>query len=191
MKYKLSIDKDEINLLPTMNWKGEIIEVETLHGALRAVALLNQESVVGFDTETKPSFKKGEVYTPALLQLATKEQAFIFRLKFFEPPQELIDFLSNPNILKVGVGVIDDVYALDKIIKFKPEGFIDLSKEVRKRGFLNEGLRALTAIFLGFRLPKGAKLTNWEKVELNENELQYAAFDAVVGLLIYEKIQEL
>jgi len=190
MKYNLSIEKDDINLLPIMDWSGEIIEIETPEGALRALDLLSREKMVGFDTETRPSYTRGIIYTPALLQLATNDHAYIFRLKFFDIPKELIDFLSNPNIQKIGVGIPDDLHGLKMIMNFKPDGFVDLSKEVRKRGFQNEGLRALTAIFLGKRLTKGAKHTNWEMIELPRPALKYAAFDAVVGLLIYEKILE-
>lgn len=186
--YQSSISKDEINLLPIMEFEGEIIEIVTLEGALKALDLLKEEPVLGFDTETRPSFKKGESYLPALLQLATSERAFIFRLKFFEPPEEMFALLSNPKVLKVGVGIADDLNALQKLRKFKPEGFQDLSLMVRKLGFTSEGLRALTGIFLGKRLLKGAKVTNWEKPELSPAQIKYAGTDAVVGLLIYQKI---
>lgn len=190
MKYNLSIEKDDINLLPPMNWDGEIIEIVTPQGALKALDLLSREKMVGFDTETRPSYTKGTIYTPAMIQLATQQQAFIFRLKFYDTPRELIDFLSNPKILKIGVGIPDDLHGLKMIMDFKPDGFIDLSKEVRKRGYQNEGLRALTAIFLGRRLSKSATHTNWEMRELSASALKYAALDAVVGLLIYQKILE-
>lgn len=188
MKYPTSIDKEEINLLPPMEFAGEIIEVETLPGALKAIELLSQEKMVGFDTETRPAFVKGESYTPALLQLATRQRAYIFRLKFYEPPKELGDLLSNPDVLKIGVGISDDLRGLKRIIDFHPAGFVDLSLEVRKRGFTSEGLRALTAIFLGRRLIKGSTRTNWERKDLTSAQIKYAAADAAVGLLIYEKI---
>lgn len=188
VKYRTSIEKDEINLLPPMQFDGEIILVETQAGARRALALLSQEKMVGFDTETKPAFTKGESYTPALLQLATKERAFIFRLKYFEIPSELTEFLSNPNILKVGVGIADDLSALKKIMTFTPQGFIELSAEARKMKVMNEGLRALTAIFLERRLLKGATRSNWEREVLTDAQISYAAIDALVGLLIYEKM---
>lgn len=182
------LQKEEINLLPEFEWDGEIIEIVTIQGALKAISLLSTEKVVGFDTETRPAFKKGEYYTPALLQLATKERAFLFRLKQFELPPELGDFLGDDRILKAGVGIRDDLIGLGKILSFEPKGFVDLSLEARKRGLAEEGLRPLTARVLGYRLLKGSKITNWERTDLSEGQLLYAAFDAVVGLLIYEKL---
>ncbi len=191
MTYKEHLTKDEINLLPLMDWDGEIIEIVTTEGAIKAFNILKEERMLGFDTETRPAFQKNQSYTPALLQVATATRAFIFRLKFFEAPQELIDFLSDPSILKIGVGVHDDIQGLKKIYKFKPDGFVDLSVEARKRGFKNESLRGLTAIFLEKRLSKGAKLMNWENEVLTDKMIKYAAMDAVIGLLIYDKILEL
>ena len=189
MLYKRSIEKDDIALLPPMEFEGEIIMVETLEGAKKAFALLAQEKVVGFDTETRPSFSKGESYLPAILQLATTERAYLFRLDFYKPPQELVDFLSNAEILKVGVGILDDLRGLNKLIEFKPDGYIDLARVAKENDIENFGLRALTAIFLDKRLLKGAKVTNWEMKKLSNAQIAYAATDAVVGLLIYEKMK--
>lgn len=190
-EYKDYLSKEDINLLPPMDWDGEIIEIVTPEGAQKALKLIAEEKVVGFDTETKPSFVKNQIFTPALLQVATHTRAYIFRLKFFEPPQEIADFLSNPNILKVGVGIHDDLLGLKRIIKFTPGGFVDIAVEARKRGFKNEGLRGLTGIFLEKRLSKGAKLMNWENEVLPEKMMRYAALDAVLGIMIYDKLMEL
>lgn len=146
---------------------------------------------MGFDTETRPAFTKGESYTPALLQLSTPEYAFIFRLKFYEPTKEMRDFLSNPKIKKVGVGIHDDLLALKKIMKFEPAGFVDLADEAKKLGFESFSLRALLAIFTGTRLLKGARRTNWERKDLTNAQIKYAALDAVAGQLIYEKLSAL
>jgi ribonuclease D len=185
---QLSIDKDEINLLPTMEFDGEIIEIVTPEGAVRAAEILNKEKMLGFDTETRPSFTKGESYTPAILQLATHEKAFIFRLKFFPFPKELVTVLENPEIEKVGIGIKDDLVGLGKIVKMKPAGFVDLAEILKKKGVTSASLRSLTAIFLGRKLVKKAKTTNWERTDLTEAQIRYAAIDAVVGYLIYEKI---
>jgi ribonuclease D len=188
---RLTIDKEEINLLPPMDFEGEIIEIVTGDGAKRAVEILATEKILGFDTETRPSFTKGESYTPCLLQLATHEKAFLFRLKFYPFPEELKSLLENPQILKVGIGIKDDLHGLAKIIKLKPAGFVDLAEEMKKKGMTSASLRSLTAILLGRRLFKKAKTTNWERRELTPAQIKYAAIDAVVGYLIYEKILEL
>jgi ribonuclease D len=185
---RLSIDKEEINLLPPMDFEGEIVEIVTPEGARRAVEVLCREKVLGFDTETRPSFSKGESYTPAILQLANDKQAFIFRLKFFAFPPEIVGLLEDESILKVGIGIKDDLVGLGKIVNFRPGGFLDLAEEVKKFGVSGAGLRSLTAIFLGKKLFKKAKTTNWERTDLTLAQIKYAATDAVVGYLIHEKI---
>lgn len=185
---KLSIEKEEINLLPPMDFDGEIIEIVTPEGAKKAVELLKQEKVLGFDTETRPSFTKGESYTPCLIQLATDKQAFLFRIKFYPFPPELIELLEDPGVLKAGIGIKDDLHGLAKIIKFKPDGFVDLAEVVKKKGIANASLRSLTAIVLGKRLFKKAKTTNWERKDLTPAQIKYAAIDAVVGYLIHQKV---
>lgn len=187
---KRSIDKEEINLLPTMDFDGEIIEIVTPEGALKAVEILREEKVLGFDTETRPSFRKGEVYTPAILQLATDKRAFIFRLKFYPFPEPLRELLESPDVLKTGIGIKDDLHGLAKIIKFKPGGFVDLAESVKKLGIESASLRSLTAIFIGKKLLKKAKTTNWERTDLTGAQIKYAAIDAVVGYLIYEELQK-
>jgi ribonuclease D len=184
----LTIDKEEINKLPAMEFPGEIIEVVTPEGAKRAVEVLMKEKVLGFDTETRPSFTKGESYTPSLLQLSTATHAFLFRLKFYEFPDSLKELLESPDVIKTGIGIKDDIHGLNKIIKFKPAGFVDLAEEVKHFGMTSASLRSLTAIFLERRLFKKAKTTNWERRELTDAQIRYAAIDAYVGLLIYEKI---
>lgn len=188
---RLTIDKEEINLLPPMDFDGEIVEIVTPEGARRAAEILRSEKVLGFDTETRPSFTKGESYTPSILQLATGEKAFLFRLKFYPLPDEMISILENPGIVKVGIGNKDDLIGLGKIINFKPAGFVDLAEEMKKKGMTSASLRSLTAIFLGKRLFKKAKTTNWERRDLTPAQIKYAAIDAVVGYLIYQKISEL
>lgn len=191
MDLKLTIDKEEINLLPPMEFDGEIIEIVTPEGAARACELLMQEKVLGFDTETRPSFKKGESYTPCLLQLATREKAFLFRIQFYPFPKELVALLESPDVLKTGIGIKDDIHGLNKIVKFTPAGFVDLAEEMKKRGMTSASLRSLTAILLGKRLFKKTKTTNWERKYLTPAQIMYAAIDAVVGVLIYDRIQEL
>lgn len=187
--YKKFVTKEEINALPMLEYGGRIELIDTHAHAHQALIHLKHEKILGFDTESRPSFKKGESYGVALLQLATKDTAYLFRVSKMPPLQELSDLLSNPEVTKVGLAIHDDVKGLQKILPaLKPHGFVDLAKEAEKKGFTSLGLRPLTAIFLEMRLSKGAKVTNWDRTTLTEAQLKYAASDALVGLLIYEKL---
>jgi ribonuclease D len=190
MNFSTSITKEEINLLPLLEYEGEAILIETDKGCVRAIGELIQEKVLGFDTETRPSFSKGEYHKCALLQLSGKKRAYLFRLNKISFTAELAALLANPEILKVGVAVHDDVKALQKLHPFDPAGFIDLNTVGEKNGIENLGLRSLSAIFLHKRLSKGAKLTNWDQDDLTRAQVEYAANDALVGLQIYEKMLE-
>jgi len=189
--YLKHITKEQINELPMHEYRGKIIVIETFEGALKAIALLLKEKILGFDTETRPSFQKGEVYQVSLLQLATEDCAYLFRLNKIPFPKELTQILSNANIIKAGVGIRDDIKGFQKLHAFEPQGFVDLSHEAGNLGFTSFGLRALTGIFLGERLSKAAKVTNWENMHLTPAQIKYAASDAYVGLKIFEKIMEL
>lgn len=190
--YKKFISKDEINTLPMLEYEGQIELIQSHAHAHMALAKLKHEKILGFDTESRPSFKKGESHGVALLQLATSDCAYLFRVSKMPHLQELSDLLSNPEVIKVGLAVHDDLKGLQKIFpEMRPHGFIDLAREVEKLGFTSLGLRALTAIFLQKRLSKAAKITNWERPGLTEAQLKYAANDALAGLKIYEKLMQL
>lgn len=182
---KLSITKDEINQLPRYEYQGTIVLIDSQEQAQDAVTKLQSEKILGFDTETKASFKKGEAYDISLLQLATSTHAYLFRLNKFKLFPELVSILSNPNIIKAGVAIRDDVNGLNKLYPFEAQQFLDLAHIAKKRNIQNFGLRALTAICLHKKLSKKEKISNWEKEELTPGQIQYAACDAAVGLEIY------
>ncbi len=188
MTFANNITKDEINLLPLLEYEGEAILIETDQGCIRALGELTKEKVLGFDTETRPSFSKGQYFKVAILQLSGPKRAYLFRLNKIKFTDELAALLADPEILKVGVAVHDDVKALQKLHSFEPGGFIDLNTVAEKNGIENLGLRSLTAIFLHLRLSKGAKLTNWDNDDLTRPQVEYAALDALVGLQIYNKM---
>jgi ribonuclease D len=189
MSFLTNIDKDAINDLPVQDFCGRIEVVETEEHAREAVRELEHVALLGFDTETRPSFRAGEVYKVALLQLASDDCAYLFRLNLIGGlPPEVAALLANPDITKAGVAIHDDVKGLQKLHPFEAAGFVDLAVEAKKRGVQTFGLRALAAIYLGTRLMKGAKLTNWEGRHLTPPQLSYAANDAHVGLLIYRKM---
>lgn len=189
-EYPKFISKDDINTLPMMMFTGRLEVIEDLAHATKVIDKLRSEKILGFDTETRPSFTKGEFHPVALIQLATTDCAYLFRLNKMPFPKDLLDLFSSPDIIKAGVAILDDLRGIQKMIAFEPQGFVDLSTEVKKKGFESLGLRALTAIFLQKRLSKAAKITNWEKDNLSDDQLKYAANDALAGLLIYKKLLE-
>jgi ribonuclease D len=156
-----------------------------------AVRLLEQESILGFDTETRPAYRKGESYPPALLQLAGANEVFIFQLKFTGLPRLLIGILSNPDIVKAGVSLNYDIAELKNVVQFEPAGFVDIATLAKKHGIQNHGLRGLAAVLLGFRISKSAKTSNWASNELTPSQIIYAATDAWVGRELYLEMQKI
>lgn len=185
-----TITKEEINELPLLEYHGKIVLIENDSDVKSAVEELRKSSVLGFDTETRPSFQKGEVYQVALLQLATLDTVFLFRLNRVKLSPELATLLADEKIIKTGVAIRDDIKGLQKLRPFEPKGFFDLSTMATTQGVTSIGLRALSALFLGERLSKAAKITNWERPTLSEQQIKYAATDAYVGLMIYLKMKE-
>lgn len=143
---------------------------------------------LGFDTETRPSFKKGEVYKVALLQLATDNDAFLIRLHGIRQFQIFKKIFENKDVLKVGVAIRDDLKQLQKLFPFLPQNFIELQELAKSKGLQNFGLKGMTEEVLQARLSKKAKTTNWEMPTLTEPQIMYAATDAWVGLLLFRKI---
>lgn len=164
--------------------------IKTASDAIIAASKLQSESILGFDTETRPSFKKGESYDVSLLQLTGTDCTYLFRLNFFEMPDEIIKILSSPDIIKAGVAIRDDIKGLQKLKPFKANGFIELADYVKEFGIEQFGLRSIAAITLDIRISKSAKLTNWENPKLRPEQLKYAATDSWVGREIYLKLKE-
>jgi ribonuclease D len=155
---------------------------------LRCVEELMQFSLLGFDTEKKPSFSKGEYYPPAWMQLATDNKVFLIRIKEKLDP-ELVVLLENPTVQKVGVAIRDDIKELQKLTPFNAGGFIDLGDLAKKLGIENFGLRNLAGRILDVRISKKEQRSNWGRDHLTPEQKMYAAIDAWVGLKIYEKLQ--
>ena len=155
-----------------------------------AIDELLNESVLGFDTETKPSFKKGEKYLPSLVQLAGEHAVYIFQLRHLRHYAPLSVILSDPFIAKVGVAVHDDIKKLQELIHFIPAGFVDLSDVTAKVGLGIMGIRTLAAHFLECRVSKGARCSNWASDILRSKQVEYAATDAWVPRVAYLRIQD-
>ncbi|MCU0858379.1 MAG: 3'-5' exonuclease domain-containing protein 2 [Pontiellaceae bacterium] len=181
----LHITKDEINRLPIRQYEGPIHLVRTLEETEQAAEKMSKETLLGFDTETRPSFRVGESYRPALLQLATQNEVFLFQLKQTGLPPKLREILSSPDIIKAGVSIKDDLKELRKLADFEPAGFVELAEHARKAHIKNLGLRGLAALLLDFRISKREQTSNWARTELTESQLRYAATDAWLGRGIY------
>ena len=180
--YQGKISKEEIGELPLGSWRGETVLVTDEKTALAAVADMRQEKVLGFDTESRPAFRKGKYYLPSLIQVATLETVYIFLINKLPFPDSLKAVFEDPSIIKSGVAVRDDVKDLMKVSHFKPRGFIDLGVVVALDLKLDtHGLRNLAAKFLGIRISKSARCTNWAKPHLTPAQINYAATDAWIS----------
>ena len=184
---KRRISKAEINELPLIAWEGEIQILESVEEMEAAAAVLVNESHLGFDTETRPSFKKGDYYPPALIQLATEQCVYLFRISETETFDPLLPILESPDILKTGVAIKDDVKELRAIEDFTPNGFVEIADITVKLGYENRGLRALAGLLLQGRISKAAQVTNWARPKLDNKQVRYAATDAWISREIYRQ----
>ncbi len=185
---KATIDHGEIQTLPLKAFNGKIVLVQEPARVTRAIHEINEHAVAGFDTETRPAFVRGQRYDVALLQLALPEKVFLFRLQATGLTTELLDYLQDTSKLKVGLALRDDLAALQRVKRFKPNGFLELTQLTRKAGYEVESAKKLTALLLGFRISKNAQTSNWEAPTLTQKQLQYAATDAWVCLQMYNKL---
>lgn len=188
-KYLENIDGEYLKTLPVKSFDGDIFMIDTEEKAERAGSLLTHETMLGFDTETKPSFRKGRIHQVALLQLATSDKAFLFRLNKIRLPGFLIGILEDPSSLKVGVAIKDDLKSLIRLRSFEPAGFVELQDYVKRHGIADNGLKKLTANVLGFRISKRNQTSNWEQDVLTEDQQRYAATDAWTCLEIYRALE--
>jgi len=179
------LDKETINQFPLIRFHGSVKVAENAKAFQRYASKLRKQRVLGFDIECKPNFKRGPNNPPALLQLATSDQAFLFRLFPVMKLGPLVEILENPEIIKTGVAVKDDLQNLNKIEELKPAGFEDLAQLAQSLKIEQTGLRNLTAIFFKQRLSKSAQLSNWQKRPLTPSQINYAATDAWISRELY------
>lgn len=186
-KYSMN-DANQNTDYPRLSFPGKI-HLITNNQELGAVLpeLLKAEKL-GFDTETKPSFKKGEVFKVALLQLSTETDAYLIRLHFVNELSAIKALFENENVLKVGVAIRDDLKTLQKVFQFEPRHFIELQDLAKEKGLQNFGLKGMTEEVLGSTISKGPKMTNWEAYELTDAQMMYAATDAWIGLVLYKQL---
>ena len=182
--------KDLIQWLPLAAFGGEVLVVDTPEKVEEAVAYLSKQTAVGVDTESRPSFTRGVHYPTALLQIATEERCYLFRLTHVGMPQALADLFANPKITKVGLAFKDDIAGLRRRRDFKPANCIDLQTIVSKYGILDMGLQKIFAICFGRKISKAQQLTNWENSHLTPDQARYASTDAWATLLIYKDLMQ-
>lgn len=169
-------------------FEGQVIVIEQPKQVPEAVNYLLKQKIVGVDTESRPSFKRGIHYPTALVQIADRKRCFLFRLTHIGMPQELADFFANPKICKVGLAFKDDINGLRRRRNFTPANCIDIQKIVPQYGLLDLGLQKLFAICFGRKISKAQQLTNWENSHLTPEQARYASTDAWATLLIYEDL---
>lgn len=184
---KITITKDEISKLDTETFPGKIYIIDSTANAKKSIDFLSKQQLIGFDTETRPSFKKGAVRPMALMQLSTLNECFLFRINKIGFPEMLMNFLENKNITKVGLSIKDDFGVLKRSSKdAHPSGFIELQTMATQYGINDISLQKIYAILFDKRISKGQRLTNWEAQDLTPAQCQYAALDAWACLKIYK-----
>lgn len=188
----IKIDKDIIPQLPRYAFDGRIVVVQSEEEANRAVRALRTAPMIGIDTETRPAFKRGEMHKVALLQIATEEICFLFRLNQMGLPAALVELLSDKNVLKLGLSLHDDFMMLSRRnSQLQPAGYIDLQNYVKEMGIGDLSLQKLYANVFGKRISKSARLSNWEADVLTDAQKVYAATDAVTCIHLYKELKTL
>lgn len=191
MTFASEITKEEVNALELKGYEGEVCIIENAEDINAAFEEINKHHYVGFDTETKPMFQKGEYNPVSLLQIAIPGKVFLIRNHLTGLTVDILRFFENRSIHKIGVALADDIKDLQKLNDFVPRGFLELNKLVKGIGIESNGLRKLTAIMLGFRISKNAQVSNWEAPTLSTKQVTYAATDAWVCHEMFSKLDQL
>lgn len=184
------IAKDLIHWLPIAQFEGEVFVIDKPEQVADAVAYLSRQKIVGVDTESRPSFQRGIHYPTALLQMATEERCYLFRLSAIGLPHSVTALFSDNGIVKVGLAFRDDLNGLRRLRDFRPRNCIDLQSIVGRYGILDLGLQKIFAICFGKKISKSQQLTNWENVVLTLEQARYASTDAWATLLIYKELMQ-
>lgn len=188
--FQPTISNDETAQLPAAQFGGEIIVVEHPEQIEAACEELSRESVIGFDTETRPSFKAGVHYRVSLLQLSTPKRCFLFRLCRIPLDKPILRLLENPEVKKIGAAVHGDLSALKELRHFREAGFVDLQRIVDEWGIEEKSIRKMAALVLGKRVSKAQRLSNWEAATLTPQQQMYAATDAWICGKIYDRLNK-
>jgi ribonuclease D len=185
------ISKEDLANLPIRRYEGKVSLVQTAQDLEQARADIRQERIVGLDTETRPSFKKGEVHLPCLVQAATAQAVYLFQLSRLDVFPALVELLAKPTIVKTGVGLAHDLRQLKLVFPFTVENVVDLGVIARRRGLAQTGVRNLAGMLLDFRIPKGNRTSNWAAPRLSPAQINYAATDAWASRELYLRFETL
>ncbi len=189
--FKESITPQELEKIDFATCPGKIIVIDSVGAEFnRAIAYLREQKVIGFDTETRPTFSPDQPrYSVSLLQLSGPDKSFLFRINKIGMHRRLCNLLSSAKVIKVGAAIHDDIRGLQKHRDFVPAGFVDLQKIVWEWGIRDKAVKKMAAIILGIRISKTQQLSNWEAEKLSESQCKYAATDAWVCREMYMKLQ--
>lgn len=182
----ISISKEILASLPMATYNGQIVLVDSEDGAHNAAQELRKHRIIGFDTETKPSFKRGQTHHVALLQLSAGTTCYLVRLNHIGLPYEIKEILEDENITKIGLSIHDDFHNLNRLFSIEPAGFIDLQAYVKQFKIIDNSLARIYGILFGKRISKSQRLSNWEAEQLTPAQQAYAALDASACVEIYE-----
>lgn len=185
---ELEISKEELHDLPLETFDGEIIVIDRVDDVAEAVAYLKKFKVIGFDTETKPVFRKNVTHKVALMQLSTLDKCFLFRLNLIQYPDDLDDLICSKDVKKIGLSLRDDFSALRKRSDCPPLNFVDLQTFVKDYGIKDLSLQKIYAILFNKKISKNQRLSNWEAHTLKPSQKRYAAIDAWACLKIYNHL---
>lgn len=188
-QFDIAISKEALALMPIAHLGGDVTVVDTPEGVEAAIARLYSQPVVGFDTETRPNFQKGEMHKVSLMQVSGPGHCYLFRLNHVGLSDTLVHWLSNPSLIKVGLSLKDDFHQLHRLREFEPGGFIELQKLVRDYHITDSSLQKIYGIIFGERISKGQRLTNWEAPVLAQSQQAYASLDAYACLKIYNTLK--
>jgi ribonuclease D len=185
------ISREEMSELPIRRYEGSVRLVAAPADLQRAMHDIRQESVVGFDIETRPAFRPGESYLPSLVQFATADAVYLIQVQLQDCSAVMQEIFSSETVTKAGVSVADDLRNLKQLFEFKERAVVDLGKVAKRHGLKQTGVRNLAGIFLGTRIPKGAKTTNWAARRLTPQQISYAATDAWACRELYLRFKQL
>jgi ribonuclease D len=190
-QYPKEVSREQIAALPIGRYEGEVVLVDSPALLERAAADLAAERVIGWDIETRPAFRKGESYPPSLVQMATARAVYLFQLRRMDFSGALQAVFGAERSIKAGISVKDDLKALKTLFPLEERSVVDAGQVAKRAGLEQTGMRNLAGIFLGFRIPKGTKTTNWSVQKLSPQQIAYAAMDAWACRELYLKFESL